>query len=65
MTAIRTVSSILSLRAARGIAGQPAELMLADQHVEEQHRQAIRVFADQPAILLMPRDPGGDDAIGD
>ena len=57
LTAIRTVSSILSRLAARGIAGQPAQLVLADQHVEKQHGQPIGIFLDEASVLLLLGDP--------
>lgn len=37
--------------------------MLADQHVEKQHGQSIRILVDQPALFLLPLDPLRDNRI--
>src|SRR5437016_2758834 len=53
---------LLAPRSARH-AGEPAELLLADQHVEKQHRKPIRVLIGRKTVLLVPGDPGRHDAV--
>ena len=44
--------------------GQPAQLVLADQHVEKQDGKPIRILFADASVFLLLRDPGRHDAVG-
>ena len=44
--------------------GQPAQLVFADQHVEKQDGEPIRIFLDDASVFLLLGDPRRHDAVG-